>query len=78
MSTQSKAVNAFFRDAILRDVDGLADELLLSDRQKRIYEMFYIRRLDTCFIADTVGCCQRVVQKELRTIRRKIVSHLNI
>lgn len=78
MSTTSKAVNVFFRDAIRKDVDGLAYDLLLTRRQERVYEMFYIQKHDICFIADTIGCCQRVVQKELRTIRKKIVNHLDL
>ena len=78
MSESSKAVNAFFRDAIRKDVDGLAYDLLLTSRQEKIYEMFYIQRQDINFIADTIGCCPRVVQKELRTIRKKIVNHLDL
>ena len=78
MSTTSKAVNAYFREEIRKDVDGLAYDLLLSKRQEQIYEMFYIQKHDTCFIADTIGCCQRVVQKELRTIRKKIVAKLEL
>ncbi len=76
MSTTSKTVNSFFRDAVRKDVDGLSKDLLLSERQEKIYEMFYLRKHDISFIADTVGCCPRVVQKELRTIRSKIVKHL--
>ena len=78
MSTTSKAVNAFFRDAIRKDVDGLAYDLLLTTRQEKIYEMFYIKRQDINFIADSIGCCSRVVQKELKTIRKKIVNHLEL
>lgn len=78
MSTTSKAVNAFFRDALRKDVDGLAYDLLLTKRQEQIYEMFYIQRQDINFIADIIGCCPRVVQKELRTIRKKIVNHLDL
>ena len=78
MSATSKAVNEFFRDAVRKDVDGLAYDLLLTKRQERIYEMFYIQKHDINFIADTVGCCPRVVQKELKTIRKKIVNHLDL
>ena len=76
MSTTSKTVNAIFRDAIRKDVEGLPYALLLTDRQEKIFVMFYLERKDINFIADTVGCCPRVVQKELRIIRSKIVKHL--
>ena len=78
MSATSKAVNEFFRDAVRKDVEGLERELLLSDRQLRVYDMFYLKRHDINFIADTIGCCPRVVQKELKTIRKKIVNALGL
>lgn len=78
MSQTSKTVNAFFRTAVRRDVDGLVDDLLLTKRQRQIYDMFYIQRDDICFIADYVGCCERVVKKELRIIREKIVTQLGL
>ena len=78
MSESSKAVNTFFRTAIKRDIDGLVDDLLLSARQEKIYELFYVKKLDINYISDTVGCCPRIVQKELRTIRKKIVHALGL
>ena len=61
-----------------KDVEGLSYELLLSDRQLQVYEMFYLKKQDINFIADTIGCCPRVVQKELKTIRKKIVNALGL
>ena len=78
MSTTSKTVNGFFRDAVRKDVEGLAYELLLSDRQLRIYDMFYLQKQDINFIADTVGCSATVVQRELRRIRKKLVNALGL
>ena len=78
MSATSRVVNEVFRNAVRKDIDGLAYDLLLTPRQNTIYEMFYIQKHDINFIADTVGCCSRVVQRELRTIRKKIVSHLDL
>ena len=78
MSEQVRRVNSFFRDAIRSDVDGLPEELLLTDRQKRIFTMFYIERKDISFISDTVFISPRAVEKELRTIRRKIVNKMQL
>lgn len=75
MSTTSKTVNAFFKNATRKDVDGLTYSLLLTARQEQIFEMFYLQRHDINFIADTIGCCPRVVQKELRTIRKKLINY---
>ena len=78
MSNQSKAVNDFFRDALKKDVDSLLENLVLTDRQNMIFTMKYIKGYDINFIADTLGCCSRVIQKELRKIRAKIAKHLGI
>ena len=78
MSATSKAVNEVFRNAIRKDIDGLAYDLLLTQRQNKVFEMYYIQKHDINFIADTVGCCSRVVQRELRVIRKKIVSKMNL
>lgn len=78
MSETSRAVNTFFKEAIRSEVDTLVENLMLSDRQKSIYEMFYVRKLDIDFIADSLGCCSRVVQRELRIIRKKIVKSLGL
>jgi len=78
MSETSKAVNTFFKDAVRTDIDKLVYELMLSERQEKIYEMFYIKKHDINFISDTVGCCPRAVQKDLRIIRKKIVKCLGL
>ena len=78
MSSESKAVNDFFRDALKKDVDSLLANLVLTDRQNTIFMMKYIKGYDINFIADTLGCCSRVIQKELKHIRAKIAKHLGI
>ena len=75
MSDISRAVNAFFADAVQKDVESLPQDLLLTKRQEKVFRMFYIERHDINFIADTVGCCPRVVQRDLRAIRRKLVNN---
>ena len=78
MSSQVKAINEFFRLADRDDVDGILASIILTDRQQRMFEMRYIRGLDINFIADTLGCCPRVVNKELRLVRAKISKHLGL
>lgn len=76
MSTKSKAVNIFFKTAIKSDVDKIKDEIILSDRQDKIFTMYYIQRKDRNFIADTLYISATVVDRELRTIRDKILRIL--
>lgn len=78
MSSIVKAINKFFRTAVKKDIDALNEELLLSDRQKEIFERFYIRKQDINFIADTLGVCSLVVSNELKIIRAKMVKVLNL
>ena len=73
MSTTSKAVNTFFRTAIKSEVEDIKDRIILSDRQDTIFQMYYIQRKDRCFIADTLSISPTVVDRELKTIRDKIL-----
>lgn len=77
MTAKVKTVNSFFRAAIKPEVDRLKEDIVLSDRQEEIFTRYYIRRQDVNFIADTLGVCSYVVNKELKIIREKILKVLN-
>ena len=77
MSDTVKNINAFFKTALRSDVDNLLDKLALSDRQIKIFEMFYIQKKDILFIADTIGVCEAVVSRELKRVRIKIAKAMN-
>ena len=67
-----RTINAYFKIATRADVNELLSKIILSERQQRIFEMFYIKRQNIGFIADTLGCSERVISEELDIIRRKI------
>ena len=69
-----KAVNKYFRTAIRADVDRIKNDIILTDRQDTIFDMFYIKRKDRLFIADTLCISPTVVDRELRRIRDKILQ----
>ena len=71
-------INAWFRDATRADVNDLLGKIILSDRQTRIFEMFYLKRQNIGFIADTLGFSERVICQELYLIRDKIEKGLNL
>lgn len=73
MSSEAKTVNRFFRTAIRSDVEKLKEEIILSDRQDKIFTMYYIQHKDRLFIADTLFISPTVVDRELRRIRDKIL-----
>lgn len=73
MSKDIKRINTFFRTALKDDVDSLRERIILSQRQERIFDMFYVRKNDIGFIADSLNVCVSVVNDELRLIRVKIL-----
>ena len=69
---QIKKINAWFKTATRYDVNNLLSKIILSDRQKQVFEMFYLKRQNIGFIADTLGFSVRVISEELSLIRDKI------
>ena len=69
---QIKRINAWFKTATRYDVNNLLSKIILSDRQKQVFEMFYLKRQNIGFIADTLGFSERVISEELSLIRDKI------
>jgi len=67
-----KRINQFFKTATRADVNDLLSKIILTERQTRIFEMFYLRDMNIGFIADSVSCSPSVVNEELNTIRSKI------
>ena len=76
MSEISRRVNRFFSTALRSRVNEVRDEILLTERQQRIFDMFYVERRDITFIADTLFVSPDCVKKELRRIRRKLIEIL--
>lgn len=78
MSKIIKKINDFFRNAIKKDVDKINSELILSERQRKIFEMFYLKKQNIDFIADSLCVCRMVVNNELKAIRIKLARVLEI
>ena len=67
-----KEINSYFKTATRADVNDLLSKIILSERQTRIFEYFYLKDMNIGFIADTLGVSQSVVSRELEEIRDKI------
>ena len=78
MSAITKRINDFFRKAIKKDVDDIESELVLSDRQRIIFTMFYIQKKNIDYIADSLCVCKMVVNNELKAIRNKMAKILDV
>lgn len=69
-----RAINGWFRSAKKSDIDSVLSEIILSERQEKIFGMFYLKKQDINFIADTLFVSPTVVNVELRAIRDKIYA----
>lgn len=67
-----RAINNFFKNATKSQIEQARAEIILSDRQDKIFQMFYIQKLDIGFIVDTLCVCPRVIGNELCIIREKL------
>lgn len=74
VSSVTKAINRFFKFALRRDVESVKNKMVFTDRQERIFEMFYVRRQSIDYIADTLCVCRMVINNELKTIRQKLTK----
>lgn len=78
MSQLVKEINLFFRNATKEDVTKLLSQIILSERQEKIFEMFYLKKKDVNYIADAVGISESIVRLEMNKIRLKIQRVLKI
>ena len=69
-----KSINRFFKFAIREDVEKVRNDIILSERQMKIFNMFYIERHDINFIADSLNVCSMVINNELKVIRIKLMK----
>lgn len=76
MTKEVKIVNDFMRSATRAQVDEVLSDVILSDRQRKIFDLHFIRRMDIGFTADELGYSSSVICVELRIIRRKIFAIL--
>ena len=67
-----KEINEWFKTATRADVNDLLSKIILSERQTRIFEMFYLKDMNIGFIADSLNCSPSVISEELKQIRSKI------
>ena len=76
MSLSVKKTNSFFRRATKSEIERVRSEIVLSERQEKIFDMYYIRRKDLGFIADTLCMSYPAAKSELSSIREKLIPLL--
>ena len=76
MSDEIKKINSFFKDANKPELNKIESQILLSERQERIFTMFYIKKNNIDFIADTLFVSAMTINHELKIIRKKLLKLL--
>ena len=69
-----RKVNSYFKSGTRTKVDILLSQIILSERQLKIIDMYYINKKDIGFIADTLYVSVSVINTELRNIRDKVTK----
>lgn len=67
-----RIVNRFFNNATQSDIKEILSEIVLSDRQSKVFEMYFIKRHNVGFIADSLYISPTVIYREINRIRNKV------
>ena len=76
MSENSRRVNNFFKSANRADLQIITDDIIFSERQEKVMEMFYLKKKGINFIADTLNISSDSIKKDLYGIRQKIITKI--
>lgn len=76
MSENSRRVNNFFKNANRADLQIITDDIIFSERQEKVMDMFYLKKKGINFIADTLNISSDSIKKDLYGIRQKIITKI--
>ena len=76
MSDSVKKVNLFLKNSSKKEINKILDEMILSERQEKIFQMFYLKKNCVGFIADSLYVSADTVYKELAVRRSKMLHVL--
>lgn len=76
MKYNVKKMNCYFKNAVQNDLDYILSNAAFTERQEKVFQMYYIKRNDANYIADTIGISVSVIYRELKNIRSKVYKLL--
>lgn len=71
-------INALFGVITSIEVDNLKKQIIMTDRQLKVFDSYYIQRKTVAVIADKLNCSDSVINRELRKIREKIIKVIDL
>lgn len=69
-----RIVNRFFNRASKADIDGILAEIVLSERQSKVFDLYFIKKHNVGFIADSLYVSPTVIYREICRIRNKVIQ----
>lgn len=72
--SDTREMNAFLRNAAKPEVDSVLSEIILTERQEKVFGLYFIKRKDVSFIADTLCISPRVICREIHEVRCKFLA----
>lgn len=72
MSQLSKRINEFIKYATRQEVKEIKDKIYISEHLEKVFDMFYIQKLDINYIAYKTGYSRGKIEADLRLLRSKI------
>lgn len=69
-------LNEFLRSVSRPDFESVAGRLLLTERQEKVLDMYFVKRKDVGFIADALFISPRVIRREIHRIRSRILREI--
>lgn len=72
MSQLSKRINEFIKYATRQEVKEIKDKIYISEHLEKVFDMFYIQKLDIDYIAYKTGYSRGKIEADLRLLRSKI------
>lgn len=76
MSKLIRFINDFFKYADKKQLEKIESKILLTERQEKVFNMFYVKNQNIDFIADSLFVSSMTINNELKIIRRKLYKIL--
>lgn len=67
-----RIVNKFFNKSPKSDIDNVLSKIVLSERQAKVLDMYFFKKKNVGFIADSLYVSPTVIYREINRIRSKV------
>ena len=73
MASEHIRVKRKLRDIVsIKTFEDIINDLMISEQEKKLMYLYYVKKNDFCFIADTLGMSESSVKNLHRNVLKKI------